>query len=128
MVGEGREEGVKLLSRFTAWMTGRIRSGQRDELWFGCVQWKVPVDFLVGVSSKQLATRGSSSGRRSRLETQSSESSLWGQEQRLWVWMRLFRVKGKSGVSEAEDGTLENSSILRVEGAQREDWEGECRL
>ena len=55
-------------------------------------------------------------------------SYLWGQEQRLWVWMRLFRVKGKSGVSGAEDGTLENSSILRVEGAQREDWEGECRL
>ena len=68
MVGEGREEGVKLLSRFTAWMTGRIRSGQRDELWFGCVQWKVPVDFLVGVSSKQLATRGSSSGRRSTFQ------------------------------------------------------------
>ena len=97
MVGEGREEGVKLLSRFTAWVTGRIRSGQKDELWFGCVQWKVPVDFLVWVSSKQLATRGSSSGGRSRLEMQSSESFLWGQEQRLWVWMRLFRMKGKSG-------------------------------
>lgn len=116
MVGEGREEGRKLLSRFTAWMTGRIRSGQKDELWFGCVQWKVPVNFLVGVSSKQLARRGSSSGRRSKLETQSSESSLWRQEQRLWVWMRLFRMKGKSGVSGAEDGTLEKSSILRGRG------------
>lgn len=116
MVGEGREEGVKLLSRFTAWVTGRIRSGQKDELWFGCVQWKVPVGFLVWVSSKQLATRGSSSGGRSRLEMQSSESFLWGQEQRLWVWMRLFRMKGKSGVSGAEDGTLENSSILRGRG------------
>ena len=97
-------------------MTGRIRSGQKDELWFGCVQWKVPVNFLVGVSSKQLARRGSSSGRRSKLETQSSESSLWRQEQRLWVWMRLFRMKGKSGVSGAEDGTLEKSSILRGRG------------
>ena len=116
MVGEGREEGRKLLSRFTAWMTGRIRSGQKDELWFGCVQWKVPVNFLVGVSSKQLARRGSSSGGRSKLETQSSESSLWRQEQRLWVWMRLFRMKGKSGVSGAEDGTLEKSSILRGRG------------
>lgn len=116
MVGEGREEGRKLLSRFTAWMTGKIRSGQKDELWFGCVQWKVPVNFLVGVSSKQLARRGSSSGGRSKLETQSSESSLWRQEQRLWVWMRLFRMKGKSGVSGAEDGTLEKSSILRGRG------------
>lgn len=116
MVGEGREEARKLLSRFTAWMTGRIRSGQKDELWFGCVQWKVPVNFLVGVSSKQLARRGSSSGGRSKLETQSSESSLWRQEQRLWVWMRLFRMKGKSGVSGAEDGTLEKSSILRGRG------------
>lgn len=74
------------------------------------------MNFLVGVSSKQLARRGSSSGGRSKLETQSSESSLWRQEQRLWVWMRLFRMKGKSGVSGAEDGTLEKSSILRGRG------------
>ena len=50
------EGGVKLLSRFMAWMTGRIRFGQKDELWFGCVEWKVPVDFLGGVSGKKLGT------------------------------------------------------------------------
>lgn len=33
-----------------------IRFGQKDELWFGCVEWKVPVDFLGGVSGKKLGT------------------------------------------------------------------------
>ena len=47
MVVGGIKGEVKLLSRFIAWMTGRIKFEQKDELWLGCIEWKVP----VGLSS-----------------------------------------------------------------------------
>ena len=73
------------------------------------------------MSSKQLGTWVCSSGGRCQLVTQSSESSLWGQKLRLWVWIRLSRKDGKSEMNRAEDGALENSSILRRRGTQGED-------
>ncbi|XP_030787448.1 CUGBP Elav-like family member 6 isoform X4 [Rhinopithecus roxellana] len=51
--------------------------------------------------------------RECRLEIQSSKSTLCGEELRLWVWTRLSKKSRKSQTKRAENGALENSSILR---------------
>lgn len=59
-------------------MTGRIRSGQKDKFWCGCVEWKMP----VGLSSHDVQQVAGYMGLKPRRETglgmQSSESALWG--------------------------------------------------
>lgn len=57
--------------------------------------------------------------RECRLETQSSKSTLCGEELRLWVWTRLSKKSRENQTKRAENGALENSSILR-EGDPRE--------
>lgn len=64
---EGRSAGAF----HPAWMTGRFRSGQKDELQFGGVEWKAPGGLL---SWDAQDTWVWSSGGRCGLETQISES------------------------------------------------------
>lgn len=72
MVGEGIKGRVKLLSRFLAWMTGRIRSRQKDKLWCGCVEWKMP----VGLFSQAVQQTAGYMGLKLRREVWAGDAEL----------------------------------------------------
>lgn len=72
MVGKGREGGVKLLLRFIVWMTGRNRFGQKDELWFWGVEWKVP----AGPSSLGVQQAARHAGLKLRREVWAKDAQL----------------------------------------------------